>query len=429
MPADTITYSAVFKDKYGPKIQTQINNRTKALNRMKRMDAKKWGGGRVLYPIKVGRNNSLVAGGEGMAMPAAGQQQHNVFDIPMASLYGACQWTDEVLERSEGSEQAFVSAMESEMSGLVDDAAVDMNRMFWGAGRGTLATITTGANSATQTVRDPLGVTGAANGSRYLNKNDILAVISAAVGSSTVRGAQRVTNVPVAGTSVVFAAAINTTTGDLVVRAGATGAIAIGQTAADKEPVGVLALIDDSTYAATISGLSRTQEPLLRSTVITDVGVLSGDVIQRLLDVLDQTGEATITDLWGHHSVRRAYLTITENDRRYSGADLKNPDAGTRAAKQQSVTFGDIPFEVDRHAPYGVLTAPCWDYLMRFVLSEGHWDQRSGNILKQVVNASGQWTANYAAYWCIKYNLHNQRPNASGRLDGITSETVNVHLY
>jgi hypothetical protein len=136
----------------------------------------------------------------------------------------------------------------------------------------------------------------------------------------------------------------------------------MAQTAAghsyNAEPEGMLAGIDDGTYVSTYHNISRTTYPIMKSYVVTGVGPLSLDALQQPLDALSiQVGKG-VDFLACEHAVRRAYLALLEPDRRYTGADLSSPDGGTSAAKKptkKTITYGDIPFMVDRDAPYGML--------------------------------------------------------------------------
>jgi len=431
---DTEVFGAALKEFFDDSVvEDQIKATNALAAKVKERPAKDFGGLHVTQLIRLGRNAGHVASGEGGPYPTAGAQRYQRYTIPMRTHIGSVQFTTDVIQRSAGGDKvAFISVMEAENEGLIEDMGNDQNRMAWGAGRGTLAVISASANSATQTLKDPLGVVGTVNPNRYINDGDILAVVNPGPPVTTVRGSGSVISVSTDGTQVTFDRAINTTTDDLIVRAGATGlgATAVGSTAADREPMGLLGMVDDATYMATNAGLSRITYPQLRSQVFSQVNTLSADIIQRMLDAAEQLGGGTIKELWGHHSARRAYLVMTEHQRRYIGGDLMTQDAGTKAAKGGTVAYGDIPWHVDRHAPYGIIFGLDFDTMERYVLKAGGWeDQGNGGVLKLAMNTSSQYIQAYVAFWESKYNFHIRRPNKCGRLDGVSVTAALVHNY
>ena len=157
--------------------------------------------------------------------------------------------------------------------------------------------------------------------------------------------------------------------------------------------------------------------------MLSSVGPLSADVLQRGLDVADQLGEAQIKHFIAHHSVRRAYLTMVDADRRYIGSDLLSPDAGTKAAKMGDVTFGGIPWQVDKDAPYGMLFGFDPTTATRWVEVEGEWADDDGTILLRLTNADA-----YEARYRIFENYSLDRPASCVRWDGITSNVVVAHV-
>lgn len=175
-------------------------------------------------------------------------------------------------------------------------------------------------------------------------------------------------------------------------------------------------------------GLSRTQFPILQSTDINSVGALSADVIQRAIDVSLQVGNSKVMCHLAHPDTRRAYLTIMELDRRYTGPALRNPDAGTAAAKgsyKDGIAFGEVPIYTDPFCPFGFWFG--WDNRssVRYVMSDGEWADEDGAVLRAVGNtAVDTWEAWYRIY----ENFANLRPNQSFRLRGINATFAIAHI-
>jgi hypothetical protein len=208
-----------------------------------------------------------------------------------------------------------------------------------------------------------------------------------------------------------------------VVRFTTTGATSVTDTSYGKEIMGLLGLIDDGTYVATLHNVNRTTYPMFSSKVITSVGALSADVLQRAIDVASEVGDGEISDLLMHHSVRRAYLALMESDRRYISGDLSKPDAGTVAAKRGSLAFGGIPITEDKYAPYGIIFAVDRSGFKRWSLVNGEWADDDGSVLIRVGTGSSA-ADQYEAFYRIWDNFSNDYPNRCARLDGVTATVV-----
>jgi hypothetical protein len=151
---------------------------------------------------------------------------------------------------------------------------------------------------------------------------------------------------------------------------------------------------------ATYHNVSRTTYPIMKSYVVTGVGPLSLDAMQQPIDATSIRVGKHVNLLAMEHAVRRAYLALLEPDRRYTGADLSRPDGGTAAAKKptgRSITFGDIPFLVDRDAPYGMIFGINTESWVRYAETDGEWAQNEGSVLKWV-NGFDEYTAFYRIF-------------------------------
>jgi hypothetical protein len=149
--------------------------------------------------------------------------------------------------------------------------------------------------------------------------------------------------------------------------------------------------------------------------VVTGVGALSLDAIQQPIDAVSIKVGAQIDFFGAEHAVRRAYLTLLETDRRYTGADLMSPDGGTKAAKKptgKNITYGDIPIVVDRDAPYRMLFGVNKASWTRYVEDEGSWADDEGHVLKWVPEYD-----QYTAFFYIFDNFHCQAPNRNFRME------------
>ena len=147
-------------------------------------------------------------------------------------------------------------------------------------------------------------------------------------------------------------------------------------------------------------------------------------MIQRAIDTVHQKSKGKTDCIVCEHSVRRAYLIMMENDRRYTAASLNKPDAGTVVAKGMSdIRFGEIPVLADKYAPYGEMFGLQKDTFTRYILTEGEWADESGGILR-FVQDEDTWEAIYRVF----DNFSCEKGSANWKLTGITANVVVVNL-
>ena len=108
--------------------------------------------------------------------------------------------------------------------------------------------------------------------------------------------------------------------------------------------------------------------------------------MQRVAGIVDQKLGGLISDIWCHHSIRRVYLAMTEGDKRYADQSSRNnPDGGTAAFKQGSVTMGGVDVKALRTAPLAMMflvdRAGC--ECVRYTSDKGSWvTGTAGEILR-----------------------------------------------
>ena len=396
-------------------------------------DANPWGGRQVTYPIRTGRNQGIGAYAESGSFPTPGRNSYTSVSIPMRYVGGRIRLTSQAMKHSASSKGAFAAAYQQEQDGLVEGFVNEFGRMVWSDGRGVLALVSVDTTTTTLNVDSPGGAAGAINGTRFLNVGELITFVAPLTGALVASADETIVAVASTGltatTGSTLASAI--ADNDYVVRANVAGVSDVSGTSYAKEPMGLRGLVDDGTYVATLHGVNRTTYPIFASTLIgsasAPVGALSADVIQRGLDVAEQRGGGNIDLFACHHAVRRAYLQLMDDGRRYAGGDLMSPDAGTRAAKGRNMTFGGIEIEVDKYADYNVFYGLDTSTLVRFVEVPGEWINDDGAILRPV-GVGATFTDEWEAAYRIWQNFHNEYPNKSFKLEGVTATTVVVHV-
>lgn len=412
------------KEFYENTTVSQIENKNRIGKSFGEADAPTVDGRRVVYPLHIGRNTGVMSSVEGATLPTAGRQNFVDVHIPLRKVVGRINVTKDVIDASRTNRGSFKRAMSTEMDGLVRDISDYRNEMICGYGTGIVARVaTTGsANATTVTLNAPGGFTGTTNPNRYIQANQLLALVRA----GAVIGIYSVVAPVESGTynqMTVSANTLTATADDYLVRAAATGTTLITDTDWQNTFMGLFGLVDDGTYVRVLHGVDRQSYPVFRSFVVANVSSLALDSMQRAFDAADMKGDGTINEMWCEHGVRRAYLTLLEADRRYTSEKLMNPDGGTKAVKGGDITFGGVPLKVERDFPYGTLVGVDKDVLQRYVGVRGQWEDEDGRILDRSAN-----THDFTALWYMKDNFMIERPNTCFRMDGITTTSLAIHV-
>lgn len=429
MAQNLSNFDAALRDIAAPYIISQLQYKTKALDLAQEGESEVADGRRAQVTLHIRQNWSGVKSTpEGRQLPTAGNQGYVPMIIPYVDTTGRIQLSVQVIDQSESNRGAWVNALMEEMDGLIRVMAAYRNQHMCGYGSGIIAlnNSNTAANGTTLTVDSPGGIAGATNGSRFFHPGQIIAGIRA--GALVSNGAVTVTGVPSTTTVTIATNTADFADNDTFVAAASTSITNVADTDYYAPIMGLVGMIDDGTYVNNYFGLNRNVYPVMKSRVVSSAGAISADLIQRELDVAEQRGDGDIKVHLMHHSTRRAYLNIMEGDRRYTGANLMAPDAGTKAAKIArggKITFADVPIVEEKHFPYGMWMGLDTDNFLRFTKVEGRWEDRQGSILQ--LDQSGN-THQFTALFYMRDNFTHTRPNTCFRLDGLTTSVVALSL-
>ncbi len=423
MPEKLTNLDGLLKDVYSKIITEQVALYSPAHDMFEKMEDIDWDGRVAREMAVMSLNEGVGAAGEDANLPTAGNFDPQQFQIGMKYVYGSFQMTKQMMQSAMRNRGAFKSATRASFESLVRNLRRERSRMIFGAGNGVLARVNGATATTTVNVDNPQDIVTATGGGRFLRPGMIISFWDAA---GTVHQATRtIVSVATAGTSIVIDSAFSTIPDNgMIRRMNTVGGTTLGESG-NVEPMGLLGLIDDGTNVVTHSGLSRTTFPQLNSRVQSSVGALSLDGIQTNFDIAHQLGEGNIDSMYAHQSTRRAYLTLLEADRRYTGENLQSPDGGTKlTSRKKYITFGGVPIKEDRNAPYDTLFGCDASTFKKYVQIDGEWADDDGAILNRV---AGKDTFN--AFYRIYEQYHCTRPNASFRMDAITTSKVYVASY
>lgn len=429
MAGATVTsFSSALKNVYLPGIREELNEKTNLLDLFTEGDLTQyeWQGNQLVFALHSSRNYSgVLYVAEGGALPTAGSQGVVNLLIPVCHLKGRIQLSYEVMRASRSDKGSFVRAMDLEQKGLVNDVARQRNRALSGFGSEILAVVTiataAGLNVA---VDNPGGVSGTVNPTRFIKPGMVIAIQPN--NASTVR---TIFTVSAASGSLVSAATavITASVGDVLTlgttSVSAAGAGSFGQNnvggsdASDLAPQGILGLVDNGTFVATIFGLSRTANTFYESTVMPNVGTINTDILQRGVDNAEEVSGEMIDKFVCHSSVRREISKMTEADRRYDATGAaKNYDAGTLAgANKKDLTYNGWSFRTDKDFAYGYLAGINSSHLQWLPETKGEWAEDDGTILLRIANVDA-----YEARFRVSENFATDKANAHVLFSGIT---------
>jgi hypothetical protein len=432
--SDTATEDGLLKNTYEDVIAEGVINKFPLKDAFKLKESP-WAGGRGKeWSAHIERNNSPMAVGQDSAIPVADNQKYITGFITQKKIMARWRVTQEQLDDTQSREGSYRSSRTENMERLIDDIAYREEFYLGTDGRGVFGILDTATSGVTLELNSPGNISSSgvalasAFGNRYIKKGMYLAGINPTTGvirSNT----PKVTAVNSDGTDVTASAAPSWTTGDYVVQAANSAVTDTLDTAYEKAPWGLTALIDDGTYRQNYFGVDRFIWANYASYVVAATGALSFDLLQRVSDVVNQKLGGEIDAIWSHHSVRRVYILLTQADRRYADAASRaNPDGGTRAFKQEDLTMGSVSYKAIRtlglRQMFLVDTQGC-DFV-RYTSEKGKWvSGTSGEILVRDgtgTNARHAWEA----WYYKRYNLFARNPGKAARLDALTGMTFVV---
>ena len=380
MGATLATVATLCKEIYEPKLRKQLNDDAVTIKRITRSSdniSNEVGGRYVTFPIKTRRNAGIGARNELEALPNAGQQGYNAARVGLKYLYGRVQLSGQTIELVNTNTQAFVSALESELSGLKTDLAKDQNRQVYGDGSGAIAvagTLTTNTNTflAKDAMYAQLGMQiDIIDGTTLNNPNP---TVKAA--NRQITGINTVTNV------ITFdGAVVSTAVNDIIVRNGNV----------NREWTGF-----NRIFKATGSlyNLDPATEPIWAAVVDANGGVnraLSEGLMISLADQVRANGGKT-TAIFSNLGVRRAYFNLLVQQRQYTNT---KDFGGGFTGLSFTTDAGEIPFMVDVDAPKNTLYFVNEDEFTVYRQADWEFMDRDGSMWSRI--------SGYDAYEAVMY--------------------------
>lgn len=417
--ATTSTIDGLLKEHYVMReIQNTVNMQTYFLSKLTMEKAQY--GRRFVFPVQFGIGEGQGNRDENVALPDPGFGEYDQAFGNVRFQYGSMYITGPAIESTSGSRASFASALKQALKDVRDGYKLDTHRQSWGDEDGVIArtgdfgstnNITvTAATDVTLPLKDPYGLEYdeglEANEKHVLFRRGMQIRI---VGTSnynqvwTVKGKKTNGNIVLAGkagesTEIPHSATIYR--GDAASDAGSNR---------NKDFLGITAMVKTT---GTYLGIDRTDEVNWQANQI-DIGSsnLTEDHLQQAFDTAEIMGDGMMNPnlLISNHKVRRLYVNLLEDKRRY--VEPMNLRGGYKA-----LSYNGEPWVVDKICPperiYYLHTPDiCWFYMKRI-----GWLQKDGTILKWVDNRDA-WRAVLASY----RNLACKKPANQTVLSGVNS--------
>ncbi len=425
MGADTVSLSGIEKDVYEKSISEGVNNSFDLQEWFKAEQAEWNGGAGQVWNHHHGRNNSPFFANEDSAYPVAGNQNSSKGRIGMKKIMGRIRMTEEAMEDLTSSQASFVNGMTDEKTRLIEDISRRENHALGMDGRGVLALVDVSSSGTVVELDAPGNIAGDSFGNRFVDVGMFLAFINPATGALRNTNIEQVTAVNTDGSDVTMTADPTVTENDYVVMAANTSVTSTLDTSYEAGYWGLPALVDDGTNRDNYFGILRTQVLSLQSYVRAAVGAMSMDTAQLTADVVYQKLGGVIDAIAMHPSTRREWLKITDADRRYTGADLRNPDPSTKAFTQGDITVDNVVIKALRSI--GLAQVYFLDTkkagFTKYVAEAGKFMDKDGSMWVRDGSGTGARHA-YEATYFRRQQLFSRNPGVNARWDGVTGQTL-----
>lgn len=424
----TGSFDASLKDFYEGMIR-RILNRQARLYAYAKKGTKTVSGRQVLFPVNTAGTSAVAFTVGGKALPAAVAQTTIDAKIPMQEVWGRIQVNVDVVEQARDNRGAFERPIALEVSRMAEDLVDRVNIQLFGDGSGTVAEVFTnaGASATVLQIKNLANTVGSSingnQGARYLKVGDVIDIETAAFANRT-QGNIVVSIVPgvagafdtltVSGPSV--AASVATDRIYFSPQTGSASAGNLAQTSAfvAMAPMGIGGIVDDGTFLGTLQAIDRTVAANVRwkanvinvgATALAP-GALTLDVMQRGVDIANETALGFPGVALCHHSVRREYIKMVQTDRRYTEPFKYEPGINESHLEnwpwKTTLSFDGFPIAFDKHCQWQTMYFLDPRVIRKWVWKDFHWvrnGRNGGDTMYLVPGIAGQLEAQCAMFF------------------------------
>jgi hypothetical protein len=348
------------------------------------------GGKYVDFPILVGKNQGISFRQENETLGAPGRSRSKEVQVPLYYGYGRARIQGQIFEIAESDMDAFVEAVDNEMSVLKMSVGKDQNRIFYGSGTGNLATIQSTGTLNTVTVDDAY----------WLEIDAVVDVVTISTGA-VVAAARNITAVDYTANTVTFdgAAAAVSAGLQMFTRAGNYTA------GTQREPSGLDRMANNSV------NLFGVNDPVWKANTLALNGALSEVAMIKRCDAVRKSG-GKVTAIFTSLGVRLAYFNLLVQQRRQNNTvEFKGGFRGL------PFIYGpqELPVVEDPDCPAGRMYFVPEKEMRIYHTKDWHFEDKTGSMFVQVADTDA-----YDVLIKRYFEMGIRRRNGLGALTGVT---------
>jgi hypothetical protein len=396
----TTTADAILKDNYIGPVETIINESHPLLNETEQ-DQTKFTGKRVVFPVKVARNNG--AGARNTSLPTAGYVATEDSIITAKRLFSRFEIEDTLISAASNDRGSFVEAVTMEMDGAIESLKYDINRQLYGnkltsnTNTGPITQVNGVVSNTTTIVLDD---------NHNIEPGQTLVVgTSAELTGTGTPVLLTVATVSDDGVTITSSANVTLADDDIVVRGDGTAVANHGYT---NEINGLSYIVNDEDD--NFQSVDTGNYPGWAGVVNDNGGTLRNLELRLMFatcDLVKRKSGFAPNKVIMHDSMRREYTDLLVQDVRYQPQKL---EGGV-----EKLTFAgfDRPIDIftDRQCTLGAIYFLNMKYIKQFTLQPWGWMDKDGAVLSRVVDKP-----NYEATFRKYFNLGTRMRNSAGVL-------------
>lgn len=389
----------------GGVISKQYEEKAFFHNRLQKGSGTKIGDRGVEIPTHLSSNFNHTFMTDGGEFPVGGSNLVKRASVFFKNFAATMRLSGAAIDSINGGDVGYIKSwLTFNQTETVKAAAKASNIYAHGLGNARLATISAGANSATQTVSNN-------DANRFLRDGLAIQSVTPATGAITASGT--ILNAKASATTFTTVAAMTTTlTSDIIVAAGAFNLAITGK----KQ------MIDDTTNGAvTFQGLSRSTYPSYRAfRVNANSAGLDVSFMRRALSAGVQIAKGELDrnalEIWTHPCQVAAYSALGWNLKRFDGKST-SLDLGFTVHEYEGIGMvEDVDCDKDRMDFIDFST------MAKYVAKDFGWDDKSGSMLHQVVGTNS-YKDQVEAFYTARYNYGCTNPNGNAFIDTLSVPT------
>ena len=298
----------LYLDVVAEQLNTEINP---FLAKIKQTTSDVWGK-EVRKVAQYGINGGVGAGTEDGNLPASAGNSYEQLVSTLKNLYGTIEISDKAMRASSSDAGAFVNLLNAEMEGLVKSSSLNMGRMLFGDGSGTLGRAA-GVSKNVITSMDVRNFIPGMVVDFYSKEGEKLTI-----------GPRRIVSVDRANNMItVDGAELTTTTLPI-------GTYMTVQGSYNQEITGLGAIFKSS---GTLYGLDKSKHGWLVPHLIEAVGEISETIIQKAIDFVEEGAGSKINFIICSSGVKRAFMKHLSTYKR--NLDVTELNGGYKGRKRQ----------------------------------------------------------------------------------------------